>query len=1175
MANQPSKYSKFLLGAASAALVASAVAPAVSAADFSDTKGNTHQTAIDALSAAGIISGYPDGSFQPNKTLTRSDVVKLMGKWLVSLGNEVPTDYKTNIRFTDLSATSNDELLQYSALVYDKGVFIGNAGKLDAAGNISRENMAMVLVRAFDSLNGTDLVATVKEAKFDRDVTDLAKAKAEAQPYIDVLDFYDITNPAAPAFNPKGTTTRGQFASFLHKTANLDANAEMTFRITAVTGLNDTNQFLQIDFSKAVTSLEASDISIKDSKSNDTYGVKDVKLASNGLSAQVELFVPKENEQVLKNLTDYTITVRANHETLTYVFNRPEFLEQRVVDVDLKNNRFTIQLNNSSTKTIEVRDTFEGFKELDLYSLLGEEVRVWYDDKNRLVDYKVADASAKIDAVEIKGTDEIKLLGEDKTYDISDDKFTNSDKSEVFAFYVNGKKISNKDGEIPTEYKGKKYNYAKVGFDDSGDAAYVSVYNLGNFLVVDKVEKNEVVGYKGDGTGGSFNAKDATIVKEGKAIKVDDLKQGDILFFNKDADKDGFAEVLNKTVSGKIDSVFSDSVRIDGKTYKFKDNVGIKDFSLDYATAVYLDDDGETALVDSDAAEELQAAGAVALYTDRAGHVVYIGGDTANVERNTLVSILTANIAADNTFNRDRIEIEAVYSTGEEKLFEVVLKDLKSIIVDGTTYDIDNGAKTKWTAKVNGNQIVLSDNTDKKSDVKVSLGDTKRDVVKLHLDKNRSKLEKLEFFTSRSKTVTKANLEKGDSYVDGKKLNSKTVVFNASKFTNNVSDIKTTTWGDYTGGKISDVTYVYDKNNEVVGLVINENDSSADTLEEALITDVLRNTDNEIVEVTVFMAGKKQTIKVDEVVAPEVVRGGFAVLVFDDKNYNLVEKIISTNEFKSNDIKNLGTYAFKGAVKDSGVDVGKREVTVNGQTFKLASDGLVIDARDKNDIKTKSLTDLRGKDVIVIRDEVNSDFIKFVVYGGITEYIPTLGEGSTEVTKTALNKAIEAAEKAADTAIAGSEVGQYPQKAIDTYKEEIKDAKKVADDSKATQVQVDAAEIVLEKATKAFDAAKVTEVLPEGITITSTTVEAKDLNLFGLHMYNVEGTLAGADVKEAASVEIFFDKDLEKKQVAEYDAATGKFTYEETLGLFKEISIIVYDKAGKTLVSQKFPVVIK
>ena len=97
---QSAKYKKFIIGAASAALVASAVAPVASAKDFNDTKGNTHEPAIDALSDAGVITGYPDGSFLPNKTMTRSDVVKLMGKWLVSEGYKVPTDYKTKMRFT-------------------------------------------------------------------------------------------------------------------------------------------------------------------------------------------------------------------------------------------------------------------------------------------------------------------------------------------------------------------------------------------------------------------------------------------------------------------------------------------------------------------------------------------------------------------------------------------------------------------------------------------------------------------------------------------------------------------------------------------------------------------------------------------------------------------------------------------------------------------------------------------------------------------------------------------------------------------------------------------------------------------------------------------------------------------------------------------------------------------
>ncbi|WP_421101534.1 S-layer homology domain-containing protein, partial [Sporosarcina psychrophila] len=219
---QSSKYKKFIVGAATAALVASAVAPVASAKDFKDTKGNTHEIAIDALSDAGVITGYPDGSFLPNKTLTRSDVVKLMGKWLVSEGYKVPTDYKTNMRFSDLTSKSNDELLQYAAVVKENGVFNGSNGNLLAGDNITRENMAVVIVRAFDQVNDLDLVTFVAAQDFKKDVTDLAKAKAEARTAIDVLDYFDITNPAAPAFNPKNTTTRGHFATFLHKSINTD-----------------------------------------------------------------------------------------------------------------------------------------------------------------------------------------------------------------------------------------------------------------------------------------------------------------------------------------------------------------------------------------------------------------------------------------------------------------------------------------------------------------------------------------------------------------------------------------------------------------------------------------------------------------------------------------------------------------------------------------------------------------------------------------------------------------------------------------------------------------------------------------------------------------------------------------------------------------------------------------
>lgn len=240
MKKKNSRANKFLMGSSSALLVAAAIAPVASAANFTDVSPtSSHKPAIDALASMNIISGYQDGTFKPSQTLSRSNVVKIMGKWLQSLGNPIPADYKTNLRFTDFTVNTDDELLQYGALVKDLGVFNGyENGSLGAAGTITRENMAIVLVRAYDAIHDTDLVNHVSNQTFTKDVIDLNLAKAEAQPFIDVLDYFDITNPIAPNFRPKETTTRAQFASLLYKTINTQ------LPITEVTSLTATSTIL-------------------------------------------------------------------------------------------------------------------------------------------------------------------------------------------------------------------------------------------------------------------------------------------------------------------------------------------------------------------------------------------------------------------------------------------------------------------------------------------------------------------------------------------------------------------------------------------------------------------------------------------------------------------------------------------------------------------------------------------------------------------------------------------------------------------------------------------------------------------------------------------------------------------------------------------------------------------
>ncbi|MEK4530569.1 S-layer homology domain-containing protein [Solibacillus sp. FSL K6-1554] len=213
-------HTKFLASATAAVLAATAVVPAASAASFSDIKGSGHENAITSLSEQGIIGGYPDGTFKPNQNLTRSDVVKLLGKYLVSLGHEVPKDYKTKMRFTDLTAKSQDELLQYAALVKDVGVFQGSNGALMHRDQLRRDQMATVLVRAFKVINEFDYVEAMKETDYKSNISDLNRTSKEHQESIETLAYYAVTKQKT--FSPKDATKRGQFATFLYNMLQIE-----------------------------------------------------------------------------------------------------------------------------------------------------------------------------------------------------------------------------------------------------------------------------------------------------------------------------------------------------------------------------------------------------------------------------------------------------------------------------------------------------------------------------------------------------------------------------------------------------------------------------------------------------------------------------------------------------------------------------------------------------------------------------------------------------------------------------------------------------------------------------------------------------------------------------------------------------------------------------------------
>ena len=58
--------------------------------DFSDVPG-THalNTAISTIANAGIINGYPDGTFRPDNTITRAEFASILSKFVEVTGEEV------------------------------------------------------------------------------------------------------------------------------------------------------------------------------------------------------------------------------------------------------------------------------------------------------------------------------------------------------------------------------------------------------------------------------------------------------------------------------------------------------------------------------------------------------------------------------------------------------------------------------------------------------------------------------------------------------------------------------------------------------------------------------------------------------------------------------------------------------------------------------------------------------------------------------------------------------------------------------------------------------------------------------------------------------------------------------------------------------------------------------
>ncbi|ARA98449.1 S-layer homology domain-containing protein [Geobacillus thermodenitrificans] len=217
MAYQPKSYRKFAATTATAAMVASAVAPVASlAAGFTDVAPQ-YKDAVDFLVSTGATNGKTETQFGVYEQITRLDAAVILAKVL-----KLDVENAKDAGFTDVP---KDRAKYVNALV-EAGILNGKGnGKFGAYDNLTRVEMAKIIANAYklekqndNALLFTDVNATwapFVKALYDNGV---AKGKTET------------------SFNAYADITRGEFALLVYRAANLNVAPE----VVSVSAINST-----------------------------------------------------------------------------------------------------------------------------------------------------------------------------------------------------------------------------------------------------------------------------------------------------------------------------------------------------------------------------------------------------------------------------------------------------------------------------------------------------------------------------------------------------------------------------------------------------------------------------------------------------------------------------------------------------------------------------------------------------------------------------------------------------------------------------------------------------------------------------------------------------------------------------------------------------------------------
>ena len=163
----------------------SGLAEAVSEVSFSDvTEDSDYAKAVEWASANGIVSGYSDGTFAPDETITKQDLVSLLYRYAVADDAYVTVGNSSDLgKFTDADKATDyaSEALIWAA---DREILTSTDGKLNPEKLVTRSELAVLDYNYIKTLPVTKTVS----------VTSTLRSEAQIPAYVTVPVDYNAEN---------------------------------------------------------------------------------------------------------------------------------------------------------------------------------------------------------------------------------------------------------------------------------------------------------------------------------------------------------------------------------------------------------------------------------------------------------------------------------------------------------------------------------------------------------------------------------------------------------------------------------------------------------------------------------------------------------------------------------------------------------------------------------------------------------------------------------------------------------------------------------------------------------------------------------------------------------------------------------------------------------------------